>query len=107
MNALLVITTLPDEESAAALAEYLIEQRVAACVNILASCRSIYRWQGAIERAAEVPLLIKTTQERYADLEAAILARHPYELPKIVAVPVGTGLTAYLDWIAAECSAPR
>lgn len=107
MNALLVLTTLPNEESAAALAEHLIEQHVAACVNVLAPCRSIYRWQGAMERAEEVPLLIKTTRERYADLEAVIRARHPYELPEIVAVPVVAGLTAYLDWIATACSAPR
>lgn len=104
MNALLVVTTLPDEESAAALAEHLVGQRVAACVNILSPCRSVYRWQGAVERAAEVPLLIKTTLERYAELEAAIRARHPYELPEIVAVPVCSGFTPYLDWIAAECS---
>ena len=62
-----------------------------------------------LEHAAEIPLLIKTTQDRYADLEAEIRAMHPYELPEIVAVPVGTGLPAYLDWITAECasSAPR
>lgn len=104
MSALLVITTLPDEESAAALAGHLVEQRVAACVNILAPCRSVYRWQGKVERSTEVPLLIKTTQDRYADLEAAIRAKHPYELPEIVAVPVGAGLPAYLDWIATECT---
>lgn len=104
MNALLVITTLPDEESATALAEHLVGQHLAACVNTLAPCRSIYRWQGKVEHADEIPLLIKTTQDRYAELEAAIRARHPYELPEIVAVPVGAGLPAYLDWIATECT---
>lgn len=105
MDALLVITTLPDEASAAALAAHLVERRVAACVNILAPCRSVYRWQDKVEHADEVPLLIKTTQACYAGLEAEIRKQHPYELPEIVAVPVGAGLPAYLDWIAAECTA--
>lgn len=99
---LIVLTNLPDEASAAALATRLVEQRVAACVNVLAPCRSIYRWQGAIEQAQEVPVLIKTTTARYAALEAAIRAGHPAELPEIVAVPVQLGLAAYLDWVGAE-----
>lgn len=78
---LLVLTNLPDAASAQALATTLVSERLAACVNLLAPCRSIYRWQGAIESAEEVPLLIKTTAERYAALEAAIRVRHPYELP--------------------------
>jgi periplasmic divalent cation tolerance protein len=102
MSALIVLTNLPDQSSAEALARHLIETRVAACVNILAPCRSVYRWQGAVEQADEVPLLIKSTAERYSDLEAAIRARHPYELPEIIAVPVSAGLPAYLAWVAAE-----
>jgi periplasmic divalent cation tolerance protein len=66
------------------MADRLIGQRLAACVNILAPCRSVYRWQGKTEDSEEVPLLIKTTAERYAALEAAIRAAHPYELPEIV-----------------------
>ena len=99
---LLVLTNLPDQASAQALATTLVTERLAACVNLLAPCRSIYRWQGAIESAEEVPLLIKTTSERYAALEAAIRARHPYELPEIIAVPVDQGLPEYLAWVAAE-----
>lgn len=102
MNALLVITNLPDAASAATLAETLVEARLAACVNILAPCRSVYRWQGKLESATEIPLLIKTTAERYSLLEAAIRQLHPYELPEIVAVPIGQGLPEYLDWVAAE-----
>jgi periplasmic divalent cation tolerance protein len=101
-DALVVLTNLPDEATAHALASHLVESRLAACVNVLAPCRSVYRWQGALEEAAEVPLLIKTSAERYAALEAAIRARHPYELPEILAVPVMRGLPAYLDWVAAE-----
>ncbi|MHB1358155.1 MAG: divalent-cation tolerance protein CutA [Rhodocyclaceae bacterium] len=96
---LLVLTNLPDEASAHSLATALIEAKLAACVNILAPCRSVYRWQGRIEDAAEVPLLIKTTAERYAALEAAIRAQHPYELPEIIAVPIERGLPDYLSWV--------
>lgn len=99
---LLILTNLPDETSARALAEHLVTERLAACVNILPACRSVYRWQGALESAAEVPLLIKTTDVRYPALEAAIQAQHPYELPEIIAVPIARGLNAYLGWIAAE-----
>ena len=101
-DTLIVLTNLPDRESADALARALIEAQLAACVNILAPCTSVYRWQGAVETAAEVPLLIKTTAGRYPALETAIRARHPYELPEIVAVPVVLGLPAYLDWVARE-----
>lgn len=99
--ALLVLTNLPDAAQAQTLAAALVEARLAACVNILAPCASVYRWSGAVETATEVPLLIKTTPARYAALEAAIRARHPYELPEIVAVPVTQGLPGYLDWVAA------
>ena len=101
-QALLIFTNLPDEASAQALATALVSERLAACVNILAPCRSTYRWQGAIENAQETPVLIKTTESRYAALEAAIRARHPYELPEIIAVPVAHGLPDYLSWVAAE-----
>jgi periplasmic divalent cation tolerance protein len=102
MSAMLVITNLPDRAAAERLADALIEKRVAACVNILAPCRSVYRWKGAVQHDEEHPLLIKTTAARYAALEAAIRAGHPYELPEIIAVPIERGLAAYLDWVAAE-----
>ena len=99
---LLILTNLPDQASAQALATTLVSARLAACVNMLGPCRSVYRWQGAIESAQEVPLLIKTTAARYADLEAAIRAAHPYELPEIIAVPIAHGLPDYLDWVVTE-----
>ncbi|WP_297363309.1 divalent-cation tolerance protein CutA [Thauera sp.] len=100
-RALLILTNLPDADSARALANELIGLRLTACVNILAPCVSVYRWQGEVEAATEVPLLIKTTPARYPALEAAIRTRHPYELPEIVAVPVTQGLPGYLDWLIA------
>lgn len=106
MTALLVLTNLPDRPSAEALASELVEARLAACVNVLAPCHSIYRWQGALQTASEVPLLIKTRSERYAALEAAIRKRHPYQLPEIIALPVTAGLPDYLAWVAAETRAP-
>ena len=102
MQTLLVFTNLPDRAAAERLADQLVGQRLAACVNILAPCRSVYRWKGAVQHDEEHPMLIKTTAERYAELESALRAGHPYELPEIIAVPVGTGLPAYLDWVAAE-----
>ena len=102
METLLVITNLPNRDSASKLAHALIEKRLAACINILSPCRSVYRWQGKIEDAEEFPLLIKTTRDRYAALEAAIRAGHPYELPEIIAVPLNAGLPAYLDWVETE-----
>lgn len=99
---LLILTNLPDDASARTLARGLLDSRLAACINILAPCTSVYRWQGDIEHAQEVPLLIKTTANRYAALEDAIRANHPYELPEIIAVPIERGLPAYLDWVAAE-----
>lgn len=102
MDALLILTNCPDEETANAIALAVVEQKLAACVNILPRVESIYRWQGAVEAASEIPLLIKSTAERYPALEAAIRERHPYDLPEIIAVPISAGLPAYLNWLAAE-----
>ncbi len=101
----LVLTNLPDLAAARKLAKLLVEQRLAACVNVLAQCSSVYRWRGRIETASEVPVLIKTVASRYPRIEAAIRANHPYELPEIVSVPVVAGLGEYLCWIAAESAA--
>ncbi len=76
-----------------------MELRLAACVNLLPGARSVYRWQGAVERADETLLIAKTSSARYAELEAEVRRRHPYELPEIVAVHLADGLPAYLQWI--------
>jgi len=102
---LVVLTNLPDRAAAESLAEKLIQEKHAACVNILAPCRSVYRWKDGIQHDEEHPLLIKTTTERYPQLEAAVRANHPYELPEIIALPVSAGLPAYLAWVAEETRA--
>ena len=99
---LLVLTNVPDRATAEKLADLLVDRQLAACVNILAPCRSVYRWKGAVQHDEEHPMLIKTTTERYGALEQALRSGHPYELPEIIAVPIDRGLPAYLDWVAAE-----
>ena len=101
----IVLTNLPDRAAATRLAALLVEHRHAACVNILADCTSIYRWEGKIEMATEVPLLIKTTASAYPGLEEKIRANHPYALPEIVSMPVCNGLPAYLEWVAMQSAA--
>lgn len=101
-EAIVVLTHLPDAQSAQALARVLVTARLAACVNIGAGVESIYHWRGEIETAREIPLAIKTLAELYPNVEAAIREHHPYELPEIVAVPLAHGYPPYLDWIAAE-----
>jgi periplasmic divalent cation tolerance protein len=99
---LIVFTTLPDPDTAAVVARELVEQRLAACVHVLAPGISVYRWGERLETASEVTLLIKTSDGLYARIEAAIRGLHPYELPEIIAVPVVRGLPQYLEWVAAE-----
>ena len=101
---LLVLTNLPDRDAAVKLAQQLVGRRLAACVNVLAECTSVYRWKGAVESAQEVPLLIKSRSALYDELEAAINELHPYELPEIIAVPVVRGLAEYLDWVGESTS---
>lgn len=105
-DVLLVISNFPDRASAVTAADTLITSRVAACVNVLSDCTSIYRWEGKIEHASEVPLLIKTTRAAYPKLENSLRELHPYELPEIIAVSMTAGLPAYLNWVTQETS-PR
>jgi periplasmic divalent cation tolerance protein len=102
MEPLLILTNLPDAASAEKLARALIERRAAACVNVLPACRSIYRWQGAVEVATEIPLLIKTTRAAYPLVEEVIRTQHPYDVPELIAISITDGLPAYLNWLATE-----
>ena len=100
-DVILVLTNLPDKVCAEKLAEILITTQLAACVNILAPCTSVYQWQGKLKKATELPMMIKTTRNHYDALEATILKYHPYELPEIICVTIDAGLPAYLEWVAA------
>ena len=105
-NVLIVLTNCPDAEVADRIARTLVEQKLAACVNRMPAVDSVYRWQGAVERAVEVPLLIKSTRERLPEVQEAIRALHPYEVPEILAIPVVAGLPAYLRWVVDETQPP-
>jgi periplasmic divalent cation tolerance protein len=104
MDIQLIITTVPKRELALQLATRLVETGLAACVNIMAPCTSVYTWQDSLETAEEFPLLIKALKQNYSAIEKEIQSMHPYELPEIIAVPVADGLTQYLNWIAAVSS---
>jgi periplasmic divalent cation tolerance protein len=97
----IVLTTLPDAETAGRLAHEMVEARLAACVNVLSPCRSIYRWQDVMQEDGEIPLIIKTTADRYPALETFLRERHPYQVPEILAIDVNDGLPDYLRWAAA------
>lgn len=98
-EAVVVMTTVPDRETAMRIAKALVDARLAACVNVLSPCRSVYRWQGQVEEADEVPLIIKSHPSNYAALESRLLELHPYDVPEIIALPVSEGLVAYLSWV--------
>lgn len=100
----LALSTAPDGETAARIARALVEERLAACVNLVPAVRSIYRWQGRVEDDAEVLLVIKTRAERVDALAERLRALHPYELPELVALPIAAGLAPYLDWVAGEAT---
>jgi periplasmic divalent cation tolerance protein len=102
MTAIVVFSTFPSETLAREAAGKLIEQRVAACVSILPGLSSVYRWQGKVETSDEVLLIIKTAKETYPQLESALKACHPYELPEILAVAPIAGLPEYIQWVITE-----
>ncbi|WP_266171878.1 divalent-cation tolerance protein CutA [Dyella subtropica] len=104
-SVLLCYCTCPDAASAQRLAETLVNEALAACINRLPGVISTYRWQGEVTTDSEELLLIKTTAGRFEALKARLLELHPYELPELIAVPVERGHTAYLDWVRAGTGA--
>ncbi|HEV8237886.1 MAG TPA: divalent-cation tolerance protein CutA [Thermoanaerobaculia bacterium] len=100
MGAIVVITTVGDEEQALLIARELVARRLAACVNVLPGIRSVYRWQGKICRDGEHLLIVKTLESEREAVAAAIRALHSYELPEILSFPVGAGDERFLAWIA-------
>lgn len=104
--ALLCLSSCPDDTTARRIAEALVSEGLAACVNVLPAVHSVYRWQGKVQRAGEALMLAKTTPRCFAALRDRIVALHPYELPEVVAVEVADGLPAYLGWIASQTGTP-
>jgi periplasmic divalent cation tolerance protein len=96
---LVVLCTCPDEAVATRIATALVEQGLAACVNRVPGVRSLYRWAGQLQDDAEVLLAIKTTADRYDQVEGLIAVQHPYELPEVLALPVVAGSVRYMDWV--------
>lgn len=94
-----ILCTCPDAATAECLAQALVADRLAACVNILPGLRSVYQWQGAVETAHEHLLLIKTHRRLYPAVEAAIKALHPYEVPEVVALAIDAASHEYLQWM--------
>lgn len=99
----LVLCTCPDQETALAIGTRLVEQRLAACVNLVPGLTSIYRWEGSIQKEPEVLLLVKTRTGRFGELAESLRRLHPYDVPEIIAVPIDAGLPEYLNWIT-QCT---
>ena len=103
-EALLVLSTFPDPVAARRVGRQLVEERCAACVNLLPVVESIYWWEGKVEDASETVALFKTTADRYEALETTLRQLHPYEVPEIIALPIERGLPDYLRWVAEQCA---
>lgn len=104
---IVVFITAPGEEEAAGIGRELVEARLAACVNIVKDARSIYRWQGKIEDAAEALMIVKTQKDRFDDLMEAVKKLHSYSVPEIIALPVVQGSEDYLAWLKDETGISR
>ena len=94
-----ILSTAPDADTANRLAQGLVENRLAACVNIMPDIRSIYRWQGTVQNESEIMMVIKSTQQSFAAVETWLQEHHPYDEPELLALPVGQGSNTYLDWV--------
>lgn len=100
----LVLVTAPNLKTARAIAQAALEARLIACANLVRGIESHYRWQGRLERGREVLMVMKATARRLPALEQLVLARHPYDTPEFLVVPVSAGSTRYLDWVLKCCA---
>lgn len=102
---MIVLVTFPNREKAREITRQLVEERLAACATLLPGAESVYRWEGKVQVEDEVQAMLKTTRARLPQLTERLRALHPYEVPEILALPVETGLSAYLEWVVASCAA--
>ena len=100
---LLAISTFPDADTANRIAQALVEEKLAACANVIPAVHSIYRWKGKIETAGEIMVLFKTTQERQAAFEKKLRSLHPYEVPELICCKIDSGSPDYLRWVIDNC----
>jgi periplasmic divalent cation tolerance protein len=101
-DVVLILTTMPDDPRSDEVARTLVDERLAACVNVHGPMMSTYRWKGKVECDRERQLIIKTTRDRVSALESRLRSLHPYELPEFIVVPVESGSEAYLKWVASD-----
>lgn len=101
-NVILVLITVPDKETADLIASALVEKRLAACVNIVPGLTSVYRWEGKVNKDAELLLIVKTVQDSFESLKKTVKELHPHDLPEIIAVKISDGSKEYLEWITKE-----
>ena len=101
-DALVVLVTTPTPERAVEIARAVVEERLAACGNVVPGLRSIYRWEGQLQDEGEALLVLKTTRARFEELKQRVLSLHPYQVPEVIALPVQAGSAPYLAWIAGE-----
>ena len=99
-----VLVTAPDLKTARTLAKTTVGARLIACANLIPKVESHYRWQGKLESSAEVLMVLKTTRARVAALEKLVLARHPYDTPEFIVLPLSAGNRRYLDWLGVNCA---
>jgi periplasmic divalent cation tolerance protein len=99
---ILVLTTLPGSEEAQRFVKRLVERRLVACGTVVEHVTSVYRWEGKVETATEAQVMLKTQRSRWDDLRTAVEQLHPYDVPELLALPVESGLQAYLDWVGSE-----
>jgi periplasmic divalent cation tolerance protein len=99
---ILVLTTLPSSEEARRLVQRLVADRLVACGTVVEGVMSVYRWEGKVESATEAQVILKTQRSRWEDLKSAIEQLHPYDVPELLALPIESGLQAYLDWVGSE-----
>jgi periplasmic divalent cation tolerance protein len=99
---MLVVTTFGDAEKATEVANLLVEDQLAACVNILPAVYSVYRWEGEVQASNEVMCFIKTTEAKFEQLRARLVELHPYDLPEVIGLPIKAGHAPYLEWLAAS-----